>query len=142
MPVEITVKLLLAAMKKNETTKFLIDGFPRSLNNYEVCSRATPAFPGLARRVEAPRPGVPEPVMHFLALHDGHGRLRSTSLELAQTNRDLCLTITRMVAGLGERGGRPSGRGLLPQFRLPGGGAGEKVRPSHAHRVTTRRPGS
>ena len=77
MPVEITVKLLLAAMKKNETTKFLIDGFPRSLNNYEVCSRATPAFPGLARRVEAPRPGVPAPVTHFLALHDGHGRLRS-----------------------------------------------------------------
>jgi len=37
VPVEITVKLLLAAMKKNETSKFLIDGFPRSLNNYEVC---------------------------------------------------------------------------------------------------------
>jgi len=34
-----------------------------------------------------------------------------------------------MAAGLGERGGRPSGRGLLPQFRLPGGRAGEKVRP-------------
>ena len=36
MPVEITVKLLLAAMQKSETEKFLIDGFPRSLNNYEV----------------------------------------------------------------------------------------------------------
>jgi hypothetical protein len=35
--VEITVKLLLAAMEKSETKKFLIDGFPRSLNNYEVC---------------------------------------------------------------------------------------------------------
>lgn len=36
MPVEITVKLLLAAMKKSGKSKFLIDGFPRSLNNYEV----------------------------------------------------------------------------------------------------------
>mmetsp|Transcript_43378 Transcript_43378/g.63741 ORF Transcript_43378/g.63741 Transcript_43378/m.63741 type:complete len:193 (+) Transcript_43378:71-649(+) len=35
VPVEITVKLLLAAMQKSETEKFLIDGFPRSLNNYE-----------------------------------------------------------------------------------------------------------
>lgn len=35
VPVEITVKLLLAAMEKSETKKFLIDGFPRSLNNYE-----------------------------------------------------------------------------------------------------------
>ncbi|KAJ1494731.1 adenylate kinase-domain-containing protein [Baffinella frigidus] len=35
VPVEITVKLLLVAMKKSETRKFLIDGFPRSLNNYE-----------------------------------------------------------------------------------------------------------
>ncbi len=37
VPVEITVKLLLAAMHKCETKKFLIDGFPRSMNNYEVC---------------------------------------------------------------------------------------------------------
>jgi UMP-CMP kinase len=36
VPVEITVKLLLAAMHKCETKKFLIDGFPRSMNNYEV----------------------------------------------------------------------------------------------------------
>eukprot|EP00281_Chroomonas_sp_CCMP1168_P027231 CAMPEP_0206251800 /NCGR_PEP_ID=MMETSP0047_2-20121206/22222_1 /ASSEMBLY_ACC=CAM_ASM_000192 /TAXON_ID=195065 /ORGANISM="Chroomonas mesostigmatica_cf, Strain CCMP1168" /LENGTH=192 /DNA_ID=CAMNT_0053677787 /DNA_START=128 /DNA_END=706 /DNA_ORIENTATION=+ len=35
VPVEITVKLLLAAMHKSETKKFLIDGFPRSMNNYE-----------------------------------------------------------------------------------------------------------
>ena len=35
VPVEITVKLLLAAMQKSETKKFLIDGFPRSLNNFE-----------------------------------------------------------------------------------------------------------
>ena len=36
MPVEITVKLILAAMQKSETKKFLIDGFPRSMNNYDV----------------------------------------------------------------------------------------------------------
>lgn len=45
MPVEITVKLLLAAMEKSETKKFLIDGFPRSLNNYEVgCCRGGRVF--------------------------------------------------------------------------------------------------
>jgi adenylate kinase family enzyme len=37
VPVEITVKLILAAMQKSsKTKKFLIDGFPRSMNNYEV----------------------------------------------------------------------------------------------------------
>lgn len=33
VPVEITIRLLLKAMEKSETKKFLIDGFPRSLNN-------------------------------------------------------------------------------------------------------------
>ena len=35
MPVEITIKLLQNAMHKSEVQKFLIDGFPRSLDNYE-----------------------------------------------------------------------------------------------------------
>jgi UMP-CMP kinase len=35
VPVEITVKLILAAMQKSETKKFLIDGFPRSMNNFD-----------------------------------------------------------------------------------------------------------
>jgi hypothetical protein len=35
VPVEITVKLLLAAMRKSDKTQFLIDGFPRSMNNYD-----------------------------------------------------------------------------------------------------------
>ena len=35
MPVEITVKLLLAAMKQSKTKSFLVDGFPRSRDNYE-----------------------------------------------------------------------------------------------------------
>ena len=33
VPVEVTVKLLLAAMEKNPGGKFLIDGFPRSMDN-------------------------------------------------------------------------------------------------------------
>ena len=33
VPVEVTVKLLLAAMEKNPGKKFLIDGFPRSMDN-------------------------------------------------------------------------------------------------------------
>jgi adenylate kinase family enzyme len=36
VPVEITIKLLQNAMAKSEIKKFLIDGFPRSLDNYEV----------------------------------------------------------------------------------------------------------
>jgi len=35
VPVEITVKLLLKAMQHSETKSFLVDGFPRSLDNYE-----------------------------------------------------------------------------------------------------------
>lgn len=35
VPVEVTIKLLLAAMSKSVCNKFLIDGFPRSLDNYE-----------------------------------------------------------------------------------------------------------
>ena len=33
VPVEVTVKLLLAAMEKHPGKKFLIDGFPRSMDN-------------------------------------------------------------------------------------------------------------
>ena len=33
MPVEVTVKLILEAMEKNPGKKFLIDGFPRSMDN-------------------------------------------------------------------------------------------------------------
>ena len=36
VPVEITVKLLKNAMQKSEIKKFLVDGFPRSVDNYEV----------------------------------------------------------------------------------------------------------
>jgi UMP-CMP kinase len=35
VPVEITVKLLLAAMQQSKTQSFLLDGFPRSIDNYE-----------------------------------------------------------------------------------------------------------
>jgi UMP-CMP kinase len=35
VPVEITVKLILTAMQTSTTKKFLIDGFPRSVNNYD-----------------------------------------------------------------------------------------------------------
>jgi adenylate kinase family enzyme len=35
VPVEVTIKLLLAAMSKSVCNKFLIDGFPRSIDNYE-----------------------------------------------------------------------------------------------------------
>ena len=33
VPAEVTVRLLLAAMEKSGKTKFLIDGFPRDINN-------------------------------------------------------------------------------------------------------------
>lgn len=62
VPVEITVKLLLVAMKKSETRKFLIDGFPRSLNNYEVCAHS--CIPG----AKTPHLGGHETVSPFLAL--------------------------------------------------------------------------
>ena len=35
VPVEITIKLLYAAMEASGQRRFLIDGFPRSLNNYQ-----------------------------------------------------------------------------------------------------------
>jgi adenylate kinase family enzyme len=35
VPVEITVKLLLNAMEKSAVKMFLVDGFPRSVDNYE-----------------------------------------------------------------------------------------------------------
>ena len=49
VPVEVTVKLLLAAMEKNPGKKFLIDGFPRSMDNKDgwysvVGDRAEVAF--------------------------------------------------------------------------------------------------
>jgi UMP-CMP kinase len=36
VPVDITVKLLLHAMEKSKVKKFLVDGFPRAVDNYEV----------------------------------------------------------------------------------------------------------
>jgi UMP-CMP kinase len=36
VPVDITVKLLLNAMEKSKVKKFLVDGFPRAVDNYEV----------------------------------------------------------------------------------------------------------
>jgi hypothetical protein len=36
VPVDITVKLILNAMEKSKVKKFLIDGFPRAVDNYEV----------------------------------------------------------------------------------------------------------
>jgi UMP-CMP kinase len=35
VPVEVTVKLLLAAMQQSTTKSFLVDGFPRSVDNYK-----------------------------------------------------------------------------------------------------------
>lgn len=39
VPVEITVKLLREAMERSGNSKFLIDGFPRNLNNLEGWNR-------------------------------------------------------------------------------------------------------
>ncbi len=36
MPVEVTVRLLKKAMDESGKTKFLIDGFPRNMNNVDV----------------------------------------------------------------------------------------------------------
>jgi len=36
VPVEVTVRLLKKAMDESGKTKFLIDGFPRNLNNVDV----------------------------------------------------------------------------------------------------------
>ena len=49
VPVEVTVKLILAAMEQNPGKKFLIDGFPRSMDNKDgwfevVGERADVAF--------------------------------------------------------------------------------------------------
>ena len=55
VPVEITVKLILAAMQKSTTKKFLIDGFPRSMNNYEVRRRR--ATERLRQEEEQQQPG-------------------------------------------------------------------------------------
>ncbi len=49
VPVEVTVKLILAAMEQNPGKKFLIDGFPRSMDNKDgwfevVGDRAEAAF--------------------------------------------------------------------------------------------------
>ena len=47
VPVEITVELLLNAMRKSASNHFLVDGFPRSIDNYEVpaLSPATTPLP-------------------------------------------------------------------------------------------------
>ena len=46
VPVEVTVKLILAAMEQNPGKKFLIDGFPRSMDNkdgwFEVVGSPAP----------------------------------------------------------------------------------------------------
>ena len=36
VPVEVTVRLLKKAMDESGKTKFLIDGFPRNMNNVDV----------------------------------------------------------------------------------------------------------
>ena len=44
VPVEITVKLLQNAMQKSEVQKFLVDGFPRSIDNYEASCPTARSF--------------------------------------------------------------------------------------------------
>ena len=46
VPVEVTVRLLKKAMDESGKTKFLIDGFPRNMNNVDVRSLRLRSLPG------------------------------------------------------------------------------------------------
>ncbi|KAG0625664.1 hypothetical protein M758_2G071900 [Ceratodon purpureus] len=55
VPAEVTVKLLEKAMKKSNNDKFLIDGFPRSLDNRELFDSVTGIEPRFILFFDCPK---------------------------------------------------------------------------------------
>ena len=83
VPVEITVKLLKKAMDASEKTKFLIDGFPRSLDNLQAFDDQVQGALDLQQltewqqRLQASSAGVAARMLHVIK----QGRAGSSRLD-------------------------------------------------------------